>query len=300
MYTMPGMRALIINRSSRNGHVRTLKCRLYTVAKHIAPDIEIWECDPTDLVPCVRQAIAQGVEVLTVCGGDGTLSTVAASLANTNVALGIIPGGTHNHFARDLGIPLEPEAAMTVAFGTREHHVDLGEVNGRVFLNNCSLGLYASLVALRRQRQIHHGRQRAMVEALARTWIDFPLVQAKLSFENNTEENYRTPLLVVGNNRYGAIPGKPWRRARLDEAILSLYIAQSASRTELLTDMARTLLTGLQHAPRIRHALVHSLQVSTGQPAVPAAMDGEPVKLSTPLTFNIRPGALKVKVPQDP
>src|SRR5207244_13653059 len=115
--------------------------------------------DPRQAAPLARRAADAGHRIVVAAGGDGTVSTVAGALAGTRSALGVVPMGTLNHFARDLKVPIDvAEAAKAIVQG-RETRVDIGEVNGRVFVNNSSIGLYPSFLMHRRhQERLGRGR----------------------------------------------------------------------------------------------------------------------------------------------
>ena len=141
--------------------------------------------------------------VIVAGGGDGTVSTVAAALVDTDICLGVLPLGTLNHFAKDLGLPLDLEAAVRCIATGVTSRVDVGEVNGRVFVNNSSLGLYPDIVRDREQQQKRFGRGkwhallRASIAALRR----YPFLQVSLAVEGR-ERAYRTPFVFIGNNAY--------------------------------------------------------------------------------------------------
>src|SRR4051794_37510526 len=116
-----------------------------------------------DLTALARQAVADGAALVVAGGGDGTINAVASALVGTEARLGVLPLGTLNHFAKDLGIPLALEEAVRTVFTGRPQAVDVGEVNGRLFLNNSSLGIYPRIVRLREA----HRRQGV------RKWIAF-------------------------------------------------------------------------------------------------------------------------------
>src|SRR5205085_4914339 len=106
-----------------------------------------------DIRAITRRAIADGVETIVAAGGDGTINAVAAEVADSGRTLGVLPLGTLNHFAKDLGIPLDLERAVQVITRGRVAPVDVAEVNGRVFVNNSSLGIYPHIVSMRRHQQ---------------------------------------------------------------------------------------------------------------------------------------------------
>ena len=137
-------------------------------------------------------------------GGDGTISTVASVLAGTGIPLGVLPLGTLNHFAKDLGIPLDLEGAVQVICAANTRAVDVAEVNGQVFVNNSSIGLYPYMVLDRERRRNEHGQAKwvATCWAVLRTLRYLPRRRLSIRAEGWSEP-CRTPCLFVGNNEYG-------------------------------------------------------------------------------------------------
>ena len=166
-----------------------------------------------------RRAAVDGCARVVAGGGDGTISTVAALLAGTDKALAVLPLGTLNHFAKDLGLPLELEAAARVAATGRVVRVDVGEVNGRVFINNSSIGLYPRLVRRRQQQQDRLGRGKwaAFLFAGLSVLRRYPFLDVRLEADGRTFSR-RTPFVFVGNNDYLMDGLQIGARARLDAA----------------------------------------------------------------------------------
>ncbi len=169
---------------------------------------ELAFCSGADLKRLAEGALARAktgeIDAVVVGGGDGSIRTVAGVLSGTDVPLGILPLGTLNHFAKDLGIPLHlDEAAQVIAQGNTRA-VDLAEVNGATFINNSSIGIYPYIVLDRERRRAHHklAKWMAMVPAIFRVLRHFPRRQLALSAEGWTRP-YRTPCLLIGNNQYG-------------------------------------------------------------------------------------------------
>jgi diacylglycerol kinase family enzyme len=158
---------------------------------------------------CAEVAEAKGVDALVAAGGDGTVGTAAAAVADTGFPLGVLPMGTLNHFARDAGIPLDlKEAAAAIAAG-RTRRVDAAEVNGHLFVNNSAVGLYPMLVRNRdaQQRQLGRTKRRAMLVASARALWRFSSRRLTLRFAG-MKAPVETPLLFVGNNASLPLSGR--------------------------------------------------------------------------------------------
>jgi diacylglycerol kinase family enzyme len=254
---------LVINPLSGEGdsaeELRDESSRLGIDARFLPPG-----ADPAELA----RAAPDGP--IGAAGGDGSLAAVADVALERNVPFVVVPFGTFNHFARDLGIDRhDPVAALRAFFG-RETKIDVARVNGRLFLNNVSLGLYARLVH-RREGGGSFARLKALGLLLRRpgglgVTVDGRRVHARV--------------LVVSNNHYDLDVFSVGERERLDEGALRLYVAHGwLPRT--WEEQAGTEFVVDARAGRLR-----------------AAIDGEPEVLEMPLRFEIEPAALRVLLPE--
>lgn len=149
-----------------------------------------------------EEAVRSGCPVVVAAGGDGTVSAVASAVAGTASALGVLPIGTLNHFARDLRIPLDLEAAIEVLAKGRSDCVDIADINGRSFVNNSSIGMYPRIVVLReREQRIGHNKWVALGLAILTVLRRFPFWTVRVHVEDHVVE-LRTPFVFVGNNEY--------------------------------------------------------------------------------------------------
>jgi diacylglycerol kinase family enzyme len=266
-----------------------------------------------DLERSAADAAAQKPDVLVVGGGDGTVSAAAGALAGTGIPLGILPFGTLNHFARDLGLPPRPEHAARLIADTlratsgesaaggapgRVRDVDVGEVNGRVFLNNASIGIYPHIVSRRQRQQDRLGRNKwvAMVVAFVSVFRRYPLVKAVVD-TGDAALPRTTPFVFVGNNRYEMSGFAAGSRARLDAGALSLYLAHRAGRFGLLLLALRMLVGRLDQASEFESMDLAAFRVETPKKTLRTALDGEVVRLVPPLEFRVWPRALRVVAP---
>ncbi|MDQ3068042.1 MAG: hypothetical protein M3R12_12975 [Actinomycetota bacterium] len=228
-----------------------------------------------DLPEVAREAQA---DVLGMAGGDGSLAAVADVAIEQDVPFVVVPYGTRNHFARDLGLDRDDPIAALAAFDDGiERRVDIGRVGDRLFLNNVSLGLYARLV----HRREHHRRRRdalARVRALALTVKD----RRRRQRFTIAGRAVRARLVLVGNNDYSLDLLSLGERERLDEGMLHLYVPHGLRR---ITWDERSCT---------------EFEIGSPLPRLRTAIDGEPVELDTPLRFRIEPQALRVLVPRTP
>jgi len=251
-----------------------------------------------DLAQLARTAVEAGAPLVGAAGGDGTLSAVAAALAGTKSALGVLPLGTFNHFARDLGIPLEPaEAAATLLRG-RRRTIDVGEVNGRVFINNSSIGLYPAIVHHREKQRRRLGRSKwhAMVWAMHAVLRGHPFLNLRLELDG-IEHHRRTPFVFVGNNLYRMEGFDIGARSRIDCGELSVYLTQRRGRAAFLALAARALAGRLHQGNDFESDAVRKLRIDSRHKRLLVAMDGEIETMDLPLEYRIRPRALQVVAP---
>ena len=251
-----------------------------------------------DLNALARDITAENPAIVVAGGGDGTISAVASALVGSDIALGVLPLGTLNHFAKDLGIPLDPGAAARTIAAGRSTRVDAGEVNGRVFLNNSSLGLYPHIVRSREEQQRRLGRGKWMALAWA-TWTTLrrkPFLNVRLALDG-TEQQCTASFVFIGNNEYMMQGFSIGARQRLDAGCLSLYLTRRRSRSRLLMLGLRALVGRLHQADDFEAVTARSIVVETRRSHVHVALDGEVSVIETPLSYRILPGALRVLVP---
>lgn len=238
----------------------------------------------------------EGFSVIVAGGGDGTVSAIAAELVGQEAALGVLPLGTLNHFACDLGIPMRLEDAVTLLCTGKPITVDVGVVNGLIFLNNSSLGLYADQVRIRQRWQPKIGKWPAMIFASLLMLMRFPYLFITAEF-NGTRIRRRCPMLVVSNNEYILAPGNLTQRERLDRGTLGLYLLQDVGRAGILRLVLHSLMYDLEEAASIESHRATEITVTLRRKRVKLALDGEIYRLAPPLRYRIMPGSLRVIAP---
>jgi diacylglycerol kinase family enzyme len=221
---------------------------------------------------------------------------VAARIAGTDRTLGVIPGGTLNHFAKDLRIPMDLGDAVTLLRARPVRRVDIAEVNGRPFINNSSLGMYPQIVRERENIRKRGARKwTAFAAAVARTMARWPLMRVQVGVDGRAIRRL-TPFVFVGNNRYEMEGLRMGSRERIDAGELCLCAARGMSRLGLIRMMARGLTGGLRNSGDLDVSCTRELWVNTRR-EVDVALDGEVVRMRAPLRYTIRPGALRVIAP---
>jgi len=245
----------------------------------------------------LEAAKAGRFDVIAVGGGDGTIRTVAAVLADSGVPLAVLPLGTLNHFAKDVGIPADLGEAVALIASGEARPIDAGEVNGSLFINNSSIGIYPYMVADRERRraQSRLSKWSAMILAAFRVARRFP--RRRLSVRTGGRERpYRTACLFVGNNEYD-MKFASLGRKQLNGGKLYLYVTKPVTPLAFLWFALKAGL-GLP-LPELDRWQVESAEIMTGTSRLPVALDGEVEMLATPLVYRVRPGALRVIVPGD-
>ena len=253
----------------------------------------------TEIFEAARHAARQKPRAVVAGGGDGTINTVASILVGSNIALGVLPLGTLNHFAKDLSIPLELEAATHNIIAGHAIQIDVGEVNGRIFLNNSSLGLYPTMVIHRQKQQERLGRRKwpAFVWATLTMLRRYPFMNVRLS-TNDEEFIRRTPFVFIGNNEYQMDGFNIGVRGCLDAGQLSVYVPHRTGRLGLLRLALRALFGRLREAKDFDALCTQSISIETHRKRLHVAIDGEVTSMDTPLQYRVRPGALRVIVPK--
>ena len=245
-----------------------------------------------------RAAIAGGADAVVAGGGDGTISAAAAALAGGDTPLGVLPLGTRNHFAKDLDIPTDlAAAARTIAAG-HVIRVDVGRVNDQVFINNSSLGVYSRAVIEREHTRHRLGisKWNAMLWAALKTLWIAPMLHVRLEFGGKAVR-LKTPLVFVGNNRYRLELPQMGARDRLDEGVLSLYVATAHTRWRMLKLLFRAALGKLRESRDLEAMYATEAWIETRHRRLHMAVDGEIVRSPTPLHYEIWPQALSVLTP---
>lgn len=251
--------------------------------------------------PALREAAVAAVgrtDAVVAAGGDGTVSAVAGALAGTGTPLGVLPLGTLNHFAKDLGIPLDVAGAARVLAEGRVRAVDVAEVNGHRFVNNSSVGFYPRVVTERGRLRAALGKWLGVAwGALAVLW-KLPRLRLRLRFEGG-EAPFVTPFLFVGNNRYDPRLLADRHRDALDRGELRVYVAPWSGRLAFVRLAVRALL-GRRRPFDVTELSARAVQVHSRRRSLRVAADGEVLRLAPPLRYAIHPGALRVLAPAEP
>jgi len=287
---------LIVNTQSRRGQEwfektkETLEAQGMELLSHYAVR------DASRVPQLTKQAIEQQVPLVIVGGGDGTLSAVVRYFVNSNSVMGVMPLGTGNQFARDLGIVADVELACRVLIEGRVAAVDVGVAGNDYFLNVATIGL-TTLIAesLTKESKRRLGRF-AYAAAVIKAVRQMHRFQATITTDAGTQ-TVETVQIVIGNGRFHAGPFPLSPDANITDGILIVYALTASTRWELLQfvlSLPGGRHVGLESVPtfRAKSGMIETL------PSQDVIMDGE-VVFRTPLKFGLAPKALRVMVPQD-
>ncbi|CAM3128365.1 lipid kinase YegS [Methylobacterium mesophilicum] len=239
------------------------------------------------------------IDALVVAGGDGTIACAAAALVGKTTPLGILPLGTLNLLARDLGVPLDIDAAVAALVSGTRRRIDVGEVNGRTFLINSALGLPARVT---RHRELH--RRHLGLRSLLR-WIlgvlrhlgRYPRVTVTGTIDG-VARTWRFRLLAVVIGDYVERPGHVLVRAPVDAGQLTLYVLAQLSLSRTLRLALGFALGDWRRLPDVERLPAANLTIASESRALRVMHDGEVMLIPTPLRYRIHRQALTVIVPQ--
>jgi undecaprenyl-diphosphatase len=256
------------------------------------PGHQVEECAPDEIEARVRVALEQGVSFVAVAGGDGTIRSAAAVLVGTGTPLLPIPAGTRNHFARDVGVP-ELDDAVAAAAGDHRREIDVGRVNGHIFVNNSSIGVYPAIVI---RRESHRRRVRKGVANVVAVWEQ--LRHGRRFWVDVAGRRFRVWMVFVGNGRYGEGLLDLADRESLDEHVLDVRVARADRPLARVRILGALFLGRLARSPIMFSVTTPSISLDVNRPSIEVALDGEVERIDTPLCYESVPDALTVLVPR--
>ncbi|HBF37907.1 MAG TPA: hypothetical protein DDW50_11355 [Firmicutes bacterium] len=263
-------------------------------------ELQFWKLIPEtymveqdrDLLPVVQDALERGIQMFIVCGGDGTIESVAGTLVNTSATLGIVPTGTRNNIALSLGIPEDISAAVALLHTGRRIQVDVGFASccehSRLFLETCSIGLLSALFPA--ADDIQHGNLARIGDFLA-TLITSPSAEMRLVMDKQQPIVTHAHAVLIANlpyvgPHYQIAPGSPF-----DDGLLDVLIFSDLSKLDLLSNVVQ-IAAGGPEDPRIRRYHAQKVDIDT-EPLMPVFADGFSLG-EGPLSISIQQCALAV------
>ncbi|MBN8585501.1 MAG: sphingosine kinase [Ignavibacteria bacterium] len=237
-------------------------------------------------------------DIVAVSGGDGTISAIADFLAGKDIAMGVIPSGTLNHFAKDLDIPLSTEESVKLLINGKPSLIDTATVNGRTFINNSSIGIYPIAVRKREIQQNRFKRNKwiALFFGLLAVMRKFPVYAVRIKTESETLL-IRSPIVFVGNNEYSTELVTLGSRKTISGGKLSLYIAKSNTRWKMIKLIIAACFNRLNDSDELELRLVDEVIIDSKKKSLSVSVDGEVEIMTPPLSYKINRKSLKVILP---
>ena len=295
---MPAKATIFLNRNSGAklppGEIDSLR------EEAARAEVEIVELsEEIDCAHEIRERGRRGVKLFIAAGGDGTVHHVLQAVAQSDATLAVLPLGTYNHFARDLGIPLDWREALDVALNGNSRQVDTGRINERFFVNNVSIGLYPELVQKREEHGRDYPRWKARLLALYTTLRKYPHVTLSVETAHHSEV-LRTHVFMISNNRYDLERvGIEAPRETLTEGKLSVYWLKHTSRLRMTRFLMRYATGRVRTIPGFTSFKTLRMRVQTPRAHLKVGIDGEVFTMPTPRVLTAVPRSLLVKVPRD-
>jgi diacylglycerol kinase family enzyme len=290
---------VIVNSKAGLASKEEVRERLLEIFRSLGVEVRIVIAKNGANVLELARIAAERSEVIVAGGGDGTINTVASAVIAKQKILAVRPLGTLNHFARDLNIPAELEEAVQTIVSGSIKSVDVGEVNGLIFLNNSSLGLYPRIVTERqKQQRLGHGKWPAFAWAALTVFRRYPFLRFRLTAAGKKIAT-RTPFIFIGNNRYEMEGFKIGARTSLNSGVLSVYVTLRISRLGLIRLAVRALFGRLRNEKDFLSLTTDQVWIETRRKRLHVARDGEVSVMRSPLSYRIRRKNLRVMVPED-
>jgi diacylglycerol kinase family enzyme len=259
---------------------------------------EVHEVEPEAIASTISDVVGAGARRVLVSGGDGTIATAATALLETPAELAILPGGTLNHFARDLGVSTEAGEALELAAQGRSRGVDIGLVNGRVFLNTSSVGAYVRFVRVRERLERRFGYRAASAIAALRILFQWSMIAVELEVEGEPRI-YRTPLVFIGvGERELQVPALG-KRVTGGRRGLHVMVVRGRSRARLFAITLAAVARGVEavaRTPELDAYIVDRCRISVRRSSR-VALDGEIESMAATLEYELRRDALQVVCP---
>jgi len=295
------MIVVITNKGAGTGGDAEKATSIREAFRAVDVDVEVHEVDGKELTNAARSAVAKGATTVVAAGGDGTVNTVAAALVGSDISLGVLPMGTLNHFAKDVGIPLDIADAAAAIVRGHKGKVDVASVNDHIFINNSSIGLYPLMIRDRDKQRSRFKRSKfwAMIRASAAIFRRFPTFAVEMTIEGRTVR-YRTPAVFVGNNVYKLEVFTLGTRETLDAGLLSVYAVRTRTRWRTVVMLLSALFSKLEEHDLFDAARTEAVTLDTKKTNIEVSLDGEVVRMQTPLQYQIMKHSLNVILPYRP
>lgn len=262
-------------------------------------EIVFWNPETDEIAALIDRLMGQGRSIIVAAGGDGTIMAVASAMAGKDARMAVLPLGTFNFFARGLGLPQEPEDAARAILAGAPRRLSLGAVNGQVFLNNASLGIYPSILKERETVYERWGRYRVFAHwSVVKTFLKFQRPMRLVLTVDGLRREIRTPLVFVARSayqleRYGLEGGEAIHDDRF-----AMFVARRSGRAGLFRLAWRLVTRRLELGRDVELIDAEEIVVEMRQTNPLVAFDGEKARMRAPLRFEILKDSLTVIVPE--
>jgi diacylglycerol kinase family enzyme len=285
--------------SGRNSHDAEAITRAMAVFGDRA-ELRYWSTD-TDIAEEVDRALRDGFDTIVAAGGDGTVMAIASAMMGKDAAMAVLPLGTFNYFARGLGLPEDPEAAARLILQGGHHRIAVATVNGQVFLNNASLGVYPSILKERETTYARFGRHRiAAYWSVVKTFLRFQRPMKVVLTADGVETRLRSPLIFVARSAYQLDYFGLKGGDAISNDAFALFVARDRGRAGLFRLAWRLIRRQLRPGDGLELIRARDITISTRQKSPLIAFDGEKGRMRSPLTFKIETEALTIIAPENP
>ena len=253
-----------------------------------------------DIAGAAQRAAREGADVVVALGGDGTQSAVAGALAGSDTVMGVLPGGTFNYFARELGVGETLDAALDTLLSGRVRRMDVGDVNGRIFLNNASFGVYPKILERREAVYKRWGRSRvaAYWSVLLTLWELRDPMHLSLTLDG-AKRDFHTPLAFVARSAYQLENMGLEGAEAVRDGQLALFLAKGHSPRHLIAAAFRLAMGKTARGQDFDLLIADEILIETRQPRRLLAFDGEKERATGPFRLRVQRDALSVIVPAE-
>ena len=291
-----GIRVICNDHSGRNSREAEA---IDLAMKVLGPRAELCHVKGRDIAETARQAVRDGCATVVAAGGDGTIMAVASALNGSDCALGVLPLGTFNFFARGYGIPEDPEGAAEVIAAGHARPIDLGAVNGRLFLNNASIGVYPAILKERETVYRRWGRRRiaAHWSVLKTFWRFRRPLKVEIEVDGETRR-FRTPLVFAARSAFQLEHFGLQGADCIREGGFAVFVSPDEGRFGLLSDAVRLAVKQMRLGEDFELICADRLVINTNRRRQLVACDGEKFAMEGPLEFEMVRHAFRIIVPE--
>lgn len=291
--------ALVLNGAAgkADAHANEDKIR-EKLAPHVREFVTYPVSSGADIARAAQRAAREGADVVIALGGDGTQSAVAGALAGSDTLMGVLPGGTFNYFARELQVGETLDAALDTLISGTVRRMDVGEINGRIFLNNASFGVYPKILERREAVYKRWGRSRiaAYWSALLTLWDMRDPMHLSLTLDG-TKRDFYTPLAFVARSAYQLENMGLEGADAVRDGKLVLFLAKGHGARQMITAAFRLVIGKMARGQDFDLLIADEILIETRQPRRLLAFDGEKERATGPFQLRVKRDALSVIVP---